>query len=81
MNFLKNYLICYNGNGWYNYSSITNIITPVAGKIFVIKTHDGKYDKMEIINYYKDAPISPDVNSLTRYFTFKYVYQPNGKSF
>lgn len=44
------------GNGWYNYNSTTNLITPIAGKVFVIKTHDGKYAKMEIISYYKDAP-------------------------
>lgn len=69
------------GNGWYNYNSTTNIISPIAGKIFIVKTHDEKYAKMEIISYYKDAPANPDANSLTRYFTFKYVYQPNGTSF
>lgn len=68
-------------NGWYNYNSTTNLITPIAGKILVIKTHDGKYAKMEIISYYKDAPASPDASSLSRYFTFKYVYQPSGTSF
>ena len=69
------------GNGWYNYNAIANLITPIAGKIFVIRTHDGKYAKMEIISYYKDAPASPDAASLTRYFTFKYVYQPAGSQF
>lgn len=69
------------GNGWYTYNSSTNIISPIAGKILVVKTHDGKYAKMEIISYYKDAPANPDATSLTRYFTFKYVYQPNGTSF
>lgn len=69
------------GNGWYSYNSTTNIISPIAGKIFVVKTHDGKYAKMEISSYYKDAPANPDVNSLTRYFTFKYMYQANGTSF
>lgn len=69
------------GNGWYNYNATANLITPIAGKVFVVKTHDGKYAKMEIISYYKDAPANPDATSLTRYFTFKYVYQPNGTSF
>lgn len=69
------------GNGWYNYNSTTNMITPIAGKILVIKTHDGKYAKMEIISYYKDAPANPDATALTRYFTFNYVYQPNGTTF
>lgn len=68
-------------NGWYNYNATNNLITPIAGKIFVVKTHDGKYAKMEIISYYKDAPANPDATSLSRYFTFKYVYQPSGTSF
>lgn len=69
------------GNGWYNYNSTTNIISPIAGKIFVVKTHDGKYAKIEIISYYKDVPASPDATSLGRYFTFKYIYQTSGTSF
>ncbi|MFY8009335.1 MAG: HmuY family protein [Flavobacterium sp.] len=69
------------GNGWYNYNSTNNLITPIAGKVFVIKTHDGKYAKMEIISYYKDAPATPDATALSRYYTFRYVYQPNGTSF
>jgi HmuY protein len=68
-------------NGWYSYNSTTNIISPIAGKIFVVKTNDGKYAKMEIISYYKDAPATPDATSLSRYFTFKYVYQPEGNKF
>jgi hypothetical protein len=69
------------GNGWFNYSSSTNLITPIAGKIIVVKTHNGKYAKMEIISYYKDAPTVPNASTLARYFTFKYVYQPNGTTF
>lgn len=69
------------GNGWYNYNSTNNLITPIAGKIFVVKTHDGKYAKLEIISYYKDAPATPDATALSRYYTFRYVYQPNGTSF
>ncbi|MBX9808110.1 MAG: HmuY family protein [Flavobacteriaceae bacterium] len=69
------------GNGWYNYNPTNNLITPIAGKVFVVKTHDGKYAKMEVISYYKDAPATPDATSLSRYFTFKYVYQPSGTSF
>ncbi|SEL36410.1 HmuY protein [Aquimarina amphilecti] len=66
-------------NGWYNYSgSPLFLITPLPGKILVIKTTEGKYAKIEILSYYKDAPTSPDafVNE-GRYFTFNYVYQPN----
>jgi hypothetical protein len=62
-------------NAWYNYDSNTHIITAKAGKVFVVKTHNGKYAKFEILSYYKDAPSAPDANSVARYFTFKFVYQ------
>ena len=64
-------------NAWYDYNPNTHIITSKAGKIFVVKTHDGKYAKFEILSYYKDAPITPDVTSLGRYFTFNFAYQAN----
>jgi hypothetical protein len=70
------------GNGWYNYSSQTNLVTPIAGRIFVVKTIDGKYAKFEILSYYKDAPTSPNASTdVPRYYTFRYVYQPNGTNF
>jgi hypothetical protein len=62
-------------NVWYNYDSTTHIISAKAGKVFVVKTHDGKYAKFEILSYYKDAPAAPDANSVARSFTFKFVYQ------
>lgn len=61
------------GNGWYSYNQATNIISPIAGKVFVVKTHDGKYAKFEILSYYKDAPATPNASSLGRYYTFKFV--------
>ncbi|MFP5437275.1 MAG: HmuY family protein [Bacteroidia bacterium] len=63
------------GNGWYGYNSETHIITALAGKVFVIKTHDGKYAKMEILSYYKDAPANPDLTTESRYYKFKYAYK------
>lgn len=69
------------GNGWYNYDTATNLVTPIAGRIFVIKTHDGKYAKFEIVSYYKDAPASPDATAISRHYTLKYVYQPDGNTF
>ena len=67
------------GNGWYTYQGPpVNLITPTPGKILVFRTHDGKYAKMEILSYYKDAPDSPDAYSdESRYYTFNYVFQPN----
>ncbi len=66
------------GNGWYNYNPMANWISPIAGKVLVIRTGDGKYAKVEILSYYKDAPQSPDPAAIARYYTFKYIYQPNG---
>ncbi len=66
------------GNGWYNYDAATNIISPIAGRVIVLQTADGKYAKMEIISYYKDAPIAPTSSTVDRYYTFRYVYQPDG---
>ncbi|TRX36563.1 hypothetical protein FNW52_08125 [Flavobacterium sp. ZT3R18] len=62
-------------NAWYDYNSTTHIISAKAGKVFVVKTHNGKYAKFEILSYYKDAPATPDANSVSRNFTFKFVYQ------
>ncbi len=66
------------GNGWYNYDFNTNIISPIPGNILVIRTASGKFAKVEILSYYKDAPASPLATSTARYFTFRFVYQPGG---
>ncbi|MEO8172823.1 MAG: HmuY family protein [Sediminibacterium sp.] len=66
------------GNGWYNYDFIANIISPIPGNVLVVRTAGGKYAKVEILSYYKDAPASPAATDVTRYFTFRFVYQPNG---
>ena len=66
------------GYGWYLYNQQLFLVTPIAGKILVFRTHDGRYAKVEILSYYKDAPENP--NAMVdegRYYTFNYVYQPN----
>ncbi|MFP9100144.1 HmuY family protein [Flavobacterium sp. RHBU_24] len=68
-------------NGWYIYDSTNHLITPKAGRILLIKTHDGKYAKMEILSYYQNAPANPTIDSPSRYFTFKFAYQPDGTTF
>ncbi|MEM6718299.1 MAG: HmuY family protein [Bacteroidota bacterium] len=67
------------GNGWYTYTGPpTFLINPIPGKVLVIRTHDGKYAKVEILSYYKDAPDAPNAMvHESRFFTFNYVYQPN----
>lgn len=68
------------GKGWYSYNADTHIISPIAGKVFVVKTHDGKYAKFEILSYYKDAPASPTQTSESPYYTFNFAYQADRKS-
>ena len=68
------------GNGWYTYNPANNSIAPTPGKVLVIRTRDGRYAKVEILSYYKDAPleITPEIAANdSRYYTFNYVYQPN----
>lgn len=66
-------------NGWYNYAGPpTFLITPLAGKILVFRTSEGRYAKIEILSYYEDAPSNPDAFvDQSRYYTFNFVYQPN----
>jgi len=72
------------GNGWYSYNGATQLITAIPGRVLVIRTATGKYAKVEILNYYKGG-VTPDATAsdndkLTkqRYYTFRYLYQPNG---
>ncbi len=67
------------GNGWYSASQgpPPTIITPIAGRVIVVKTTTGRYAKIEILSYYKDAPANPTGNEPARYYTFRFVYQPN----
>lgn len=76
-------------NGWYTYTGTTTVpnhaILPIAGKILVLKTSDGKYVKVEIISYYQGNPdtTTPAFADLasrpaSRFYTFRFVYQPDG---
>ncbi|NNF59143.1 MAG: hypothetical protein HKN04_12985 [Rhodothermaceae bacterium] len=67
------------GNGWYNYNQPLNLVTPIPGRVLFIQTADGRYAKVRILNYYEGAPESPDPDQDTaRYYTFEYVFQPDG---
>ncbi len=72
------------GSAWYSYNQATSLITPVPGKVLVIRTANGKYAKMEILNYYKGgatpAASASDADKLSkqRYYTFRFTYQSNG---
>lgn len=66
-------------NGWYHYDPQTYIVSAIPGVVIVIRTADGKYAKLQIISYWKGNPENIDpFTHLSRYYTFRYVYQPNG---
>jgi hypothetical protein len=72
------------GNGWYSYNGATNLITPIPGRVLIIRTASGKYAKVEIQNYYKGG-VTPDASasdadklSKQRYYTFRFIYQSDG---
>jgi hypothetical protein len=76
------------GRAWYTYDGLTTLVSPIAGRVLVIRTATGKFAKIEILNYYKGgvtpaATASDNVKMKDqRYYTFRYSYQPNGsKSF
>ena len=64
-------------NGWYNYSSDTNLIVPVPGRTIALRTTDGDYAKLRILSYYLGNPAEPGTTE-SRYYTFEYVLQPDG---
>jgi hypothetical protein len=72
------------GKGWYSYNPTANLITPIPGRVLFIRTATGKYAKVEILNYYKGG-VTPavtasdaDKTNKQRYYTFRFIYQPNG---
>lgn len=72
------------GNGWYSYNGATQLITPIPGRVLVIRTATGKYAKIEILNYYKGG-VTPDATASDndklmkqRYYTFRYTFQSDG---
>lgn len=67
-------------SSWFSYDMSTHIIRPTPGRVLVVRTADGRYAKIRIISYYKDAPDNPSFMDPSRYFTFEYVFQPDGSS-
>ena len=67
------------GNGWYNYNPPLNLITPIPGRVIVLKTADGRYAKLRILSYYRGAPAEPNAQvHEARYYTFDFVLQSDG---
>jgi hypothetical protein len=71
------------GNGWYNYNSATFTVTPIPGRVILVKTSEGNYSKIEILSYYKGNPPAAELNPMTTpsaHYTFRYILQPNGST-
>ena len=66
------------GNGWASYDMSTHIISPIAGRILVFRTHDNKYAKMEILYFYDSPDPQPSEGDYGGFYTFNYVYQSDG---
>lgn len=63
---------------WYSYNPENHQISPIPGVVLVFKASNGKYAKMKVLNYYKGSPAEFTAEAVSRYYTFEYVYQPDG---
>lgn len=71
------------GSGWYNYNSATFTVTPIPGRVILVKTTEGNFLKLEILNYYKGNPPVEEIDPRTTpsgHYTFRFVLQKNGTS-
>ena len=61
--------------GWASYDMSTHLLSPIAGKVLVFRTHDNKYAKMEILYFYDSPEPDPSNGDYGGFYTFNYVYQ------
>lgn len=66
------------GSGWYSYNPAIMVISPIPGRVILVKTANGLYAKIRILSYYKGMPETPTAESESRYITFEYVIQGDG---
>jgi hypothetical protein len=67
------------GNGWYDYDFASGVVSPRPA-VLVVRTADGRYAKVEIESYYRGAPAPEELDPEEgfRYYTFRYLLQPDG---
>jgi hypothetical protein len=67
---------------WYVYNSSTFTFSPIAGKVFIFRTGDGKYAKMEILSATptdsNGNPVTPPTYPTKIKYAIRYAYQDNG---
>ncbi|MDO5608801.1 MAG: HmuY family protein [Capnocytophaga sp.] len=62
---------------WGTYVPTTRILSPIAGKIIVLRTNDGKYAKIQIDSYYQGKADQTDPATAAYklgFFSFTYIY-------
>ena len=65
--------------GWYFYQMTTHIARPIKNRTFILKTAEGKYAKLELINVYQgNPPVVTDLHWPAPYLTFRYYVQEDG---
>ena len=63
---------------WYDYNPATHAFVPKAGKVFLFRTADGHYAKMELLNVGYEPFAGPVPVRLI--YNFRYTYQPNNSN-
>jgi len=63
---------------WYDYNPATHSFVPKAGKVFIFRTADGHYAKMELLGVSYEPFAGPV--PLRLIYTFRYTYQPNNSN-
>ncbi len=61
---------------WYTYDFVTHSFSPIPGKIFIFRTADGHYAKMEILGVTYEPFVGPVPVILD--YKIRFVYQSNG---
>ncbi len=63
---------------WYDYNPTTHSFVPKAGKVFIFRTADGHYAKMELLGVSYETFTGPVPQRLI--YNFRYTYQPNSST-
>jgi len=63
---------------WYNYNITSHAFTPIPGKIFIFKTADNHYAKMEILEVTYEPFAGPVPQRID--YKIRFAYQANGTS-
>src|SRR5258705_1069745 len=61
---------------WYNYNPTTHVFTPIPGKIFIFRTADNYYVKMEILEATYEPFTGPAPQKID--YKIRFFYQGNG---